>query len=80
MDHDGIRALVALMEECGLAELELGEGPGRVRLVRAGAGPVLAALGARGRLRDAARGILCCKYGVHLLHYAFLPCDACCVR
>ncbi|MAT82694.1 MAG: acetyl-CoA carboxylase biotin carboxyl carrier protein subunit [Gammaproteobacteria bacterium] len=43
MDHDGIRALVALMEECGLAELELGEGPGRVRLVRAGAGPAAAA-------------------------------------
>lgn len=38
MDQDRIRALVALMEECGLAELELGEGAERVRLVRAVAG------------------------------------------
>ncbi len=35
MDQDRIKALVALMEECGLAELELGDGPERVRLVRA---------------------------------------------
>jgi acetyl-CoA carboxylase biotin carboxyl carrier protein len=43
MDQDSIRALVALMEECGLAELELGEGRERVRLVRAVPGAATAA-------------------------------------
>ena len=46
MDADEIKALIAIAEEAGLAELEIAEGAGaaakRIRIVRAGPAPVAA--------------------------------------
>ncbi len=44
LDPDAIRTLAALLTETGLAEIEIAEKDSRIRVVRAGAGPVAAAL------------------------------------
>ena len=44
LDPDAIRTLAALLTETGLAEIEIAEKDSRIRVVRAGAGPVAAVL------------------------------------
>ena len=44
LDPDAIRTLAALLTETGLAEIEIAEKDSRIRVVRAGAGPVAAAV------------------------------------
>ena len=44
LDPDAIRTLAALLTETGLAEIEIAEKDSRTRVVRAGAGPVAAAV------------------------------------
>ncbi len=46
VDDDLIRRLAELLEETGLSEIEIGEGEQHLRVVRAGAGPALAAFAA----------------------------------
>ncbi len=46
VDDNLIRRLAELLEETGLSEIEIGEGEQHLRVVRAGAGPTLAAVAA----------------------------------